>query len=333
MATIEDLKKRILESDFKDKYRFTADRRTVVPKPKVPDILSAASSDLVTQDPALDNNVPVEEPVEENKPGIFDKLAGVAGAIGKGAGMGLKSLADNRESLAKIAAGLAASGYNPGGKAAPNEWLGQGYMQEADKLREERMAEEARQDELMKLALKQASTGKTNEALFDRISASEKDVIQGFNQIQPQLERANELLSNVPENRFSAEFFKWKSKLMPNEEQQALRSTMELLVQAIVKSYQGSRPSDKDLEVINGAVNAISKGREQAYSALRELVNVTNKRKELFANTIASGYNIPREEVYKTLTPTTGINIGGSVSRETPKSGKATNKDPLGLGI
>ncbi|HQB84989.1 MAG TPA: hypothetical protein PLZ69_00945 [Candidatus Pacearchaeota archaeon] len=328
MATIEDLKKRILESDFKDKYRLTADRRTVASSDVKLDAPLAfrptnIKHELVTQEPKPKVNVPVTEPVKESKPGIFDRLAGVAGAIGKGAGTGLKALADNRESLAKIAAGLAASGYNPGGKAAPNEWLGQGYMQEADQLREERMADEARQDELMKLALKQSGTGEKNEALFDRISASEKDVIQGFNQIQPQLERANELLSSVPEDRLGAQFFEWKSKLMPDKEQQELRSTMDLLVQAIVKSYQGSRPSDKDLEVIKGAVDAISKGREQAYAALRELVNVTNKRKELFANTIASGYNIPKETVYKTLTPTTGINIGGS----------ATNKDPLGLGI
>ena len=127
------------------------------------------------------------------------------------------------------------------------------------------------------------------------------DAIKNFNETTSQFELMRPLIEQVPEDIASATGFAIKTKFFPSAEQQRLKSQMEILVQSVIKSYQGARPSDTDRKVIGGAVNAVKSGRAPAKAALDELEKILTKNKKAFVNSTSKLFGVEQESLMDTL--------------------------------
>lgn len=237
--------------------------------------------------------------------GTFDTLGGVAGGtanvVGNVAG-GMVNFAKNNPDLLTLLGSYAygrtlgnqmpAIGADLGGALA-----GSGAAEQITKRQE---LDKKLNAETAMLLLK-ANT-KENKPLFEVLSQGEKDAIAAFNQADPSFKSVRAKLEKIPKDWGSATAYKVQMSLpTATKEQQQLSTEMTLLTQAIVKSYQGSRPSDRDVAVIQGAVDAIGKGREKAIAALDALQNLADERKKALGSTIAKGYEVDEKKVANIL--------------------------------
>lgn len=316
--------------------------------PSAKDVMKGTVLDF-TPKTILDNNTDVEEynknlkELAKKKQAIIDpnknkldpqkpkldllgKLAGVAKGIGNVAGGTLQTLANNREDLAKIAAGLAASGYNPGGQASPNEWLGQGYMLEADKLREERMAEEERKAKLLQsLALKQKPDDKSKDI------QNLKDAVVGSADIKDKIAGVEDVLERINSGKLGGSWEIGRKLTMGNTDVKEYDTIKGLTLSNMARSLGGERGvlTDQDIKRIEGAWPKITDTKDEravAIERIRQIIDegVKNRATALGVSTADLGYE-PASARYS------GKETKSTVSRETPKQSKKSLESKYGL--
>lgn len=160
--------------------------------------------------------------------------------------------------------------------------------------------------EIEKEVKKTVKIGKAKQEitpLGERIGQANMEAVIAATNIPEQLEMAKNLVSQVPENVFMAKGLDIKEEMTPfiTEDRQKLRSVMTLLNQNILKMFQGSRPTDRDFEILKAAINAAEKGRGPYMSALNVLEDMFNRNRENLAKALELGYEVDRNKLNEIL--------------------------------
>jgi hypothetical protein len=158
------------------------------------------------------------------------------------------------------------------------------------------------------LGLKERELGLKGKAdadkpIFKTIPITMQKEIIDMQDIPTYLEKILTLSDDVPENRAEAAAYYGKmsipgvSSFATTPAQRALKTNTELLIQKVLKTYQGARPSDEDRKVMARAINAISEGRENYKIALNELKDLSIKRMDQYSDSLSKGYEIDKDKL------------------------------------
>lgn len=263
---------------------------------------------------------PATEPAK--KKGL--DLGALLGGAGKTLGGGLEFLANNKEDLAKIAAGLAAD--------KGNVWLGEGYMGEANKLREERMKQAeldaAQQNALAKLAYGQGAT-ETKEA--QKKLGNLKMAISGTKDIQGKINKVEEILGNIKSGKLAGLGEVAKKMTVGDKEVKEYDTIKGLTLSNMARTLGGDRGvlTDLDIKRIEGAWPKITDTKEERAASIEMIKQIIDEG----VKHQAQGINVSPEDLgysYSSKKYSGESTLPENVSRETSgQQSKQLTKEEL----
>lgn len=156
------------------------------------------------------------------------------------------------------------------------------------------------------------------ESVAERIGQANIESLTAAKAIPSMLNRVRELSGQVPKEWWMATPLGIKERHTPliSPERQKLSTNMILLNQNILKMFQGSRPTDKDYEILKRAVDASDKGRDAFNAALDELEVMFSQKRNDLLDILETGYEVDRgklekmaisQNIPKTSTPLKGF--------------------------